>query len=54
MSSGKSLKRQEVTGMRGPSPRKILKLAKTISEYQDSFSHENSFFELGKSVPQKV
>ena len=40
--------------MRAPSPRKILKLAKTISEHNDSFSQENSFLELSKSAQQKL
>lgn len=40
--------------MRAPSPRKILKLAKTISEHNDSLSHENSFLELSKSAQQKL
>lgn len=40
--------------MRAPSPRKILKLAKTISEHHDSFSQENSFLELSKSAQQKL
>jgi hypothetical protein len=35
MSKGNSFKRQEGIVRRAPSPRKILKLAKTVSEHQD-------------------